>query len=72
MAAFEVRQLAGRGQGLVAARDLAAGEEVLADSPLLTLAPGTTPAGGAFEQVFMTSALRGSGVDELRQYLFDR
>lgn len=34
-ALFEARQLPGRGQGLVAARDLAAGEEVLADSPLL-------------------------------------
>lgn len=29
-------------------------------------------AGGAFEATFATSALRGGGVDELREYLFDR
>lgn len=34
-AAYEVRQLPGRGHGLVAARDLQPGEEVLADAPLL-------------------------------------
>lgn len=38
--AFEVRDLPGRGRGLVAARDLQPGEEVLIDAPLvLTPAP---------------------------------
>lgn len=34
-AAYEVRKLPGRGKGLVAARDLQPGEEVLVDAPLL-------------------------------------
>ena len=40
MAAFSVHRLPGRGNGLVATRDLDPGEEVLVDSPLLlTVAP---------------------------------